>query len=54
MLLVAGVLAFGGLAWINGGPIGNVGTWLVVAFVISGSAFAGRSCVPCFVGRERS
>jgi hypothetical protein len=43
-LLLAAVLVFGALAWLNGGPVGNAGAWLMVLFAIWPAAMLGRGC----------
>lgn len=52
MLLLAGVLAFGGLARINGDPVGNDGTWFAVLLAIGWSVLSGCGCVPRLPDRE--
>lgn len=54
VLLLAAVLLFGGAAWLNGGPIGNAGAWLMVVLAIGWPAvLLGRRCAARLQGRER-
>lgn len=44
-ILPAAVLVYGGLAWLNGGPIGNAGAWLLVVLAIGWpAALSSRGC----------
>ncbi len=53
VLLLVGVLLFGGAAWLNGGPIGNAGAWLMVMLVIGWpTAVFGRRCAALLRGRR--
>lgn len=55
VLLLAGVLLFGGAAWLNGGPIGNAGAWLMVVLAIGWpTVLVGRRCGGRLRGRGRS
>lgn len=53
ILLLVAVLLFGGAAWLNGGPIGNAGAWLIVVLAIGWPAvLVGRRCVARLRGRS--
>ena len=55
VLLLVGVLLFGGAAWLNGGPIGNAGAWLMIVLAIGWpTVLVGRRCAARLRGRERS
>lgn len=45
MLLLVAVFVFGGMSWINSGPIGNAGAWFAVVLAIGGFS-AGSTVVP--------
>ena len=54
LLLLVGVLLFGGVAWLNGGPIGNAGAWLIVVLAIGWpTMLVGRRRAARVRGRER-
>lgn len=54
LLLVVGVLAFGGAAWLNGGPMGNAGAWLMVVLAAGWpAALLGRRCAARMRGQKR-
>jgi hypothetical protein len=55
VLLVLAVLVYGGASWLNGGPIGNAGAWLMVVLAIGWPAVLSGShgCVPRFRKQER-
>ncbi len=45
MLVLAAVFAFGVVAWLNSGPIGNIGAWFAVIVAIGWPMLAYRA--PC-------
>ncbi len=54
MLLLVAMLVFGGMGWIDGGPIGNAGAWFAVVVAIGWPVLAGHDCVPRLPNRKRS
>jgi hypothetical protein len=49
MLLVLAVLIYGGASWLNGGPVGNAGAWLMVVLAIGWPAvLSGSGCATRF------
>jgi hypothetical protein len=55
VLLLVGVLLYGGAAWLIGGPIGNAGAWLIVVLAIGWpTVLVGRRYAARLRGRERS
>lgn len=44
-LMAAVVLVFGCLSWMNGSPIGNAGTWLIVLLILGWpEVLSGKRC----------
>ena len=55
VLLLVAVLVYGGLAWLNGDPIGNAGAWLMVVLAIGWpSALSSRGCTTRLWKRQHS
>jgi hypothetical protein len=54
VLLLVGMLVFGGVAWLNDGPIGNAGAWLMVVLAIGWpTVLVGRRCAAHLQVRKR-